>query len=251
MNKPRWPDRLEQVLATWPKWQCGLSSPPTVEKELKGGLSNKSWLISTDLGWAVVRLNSPMDSLFNIDRYREQTILAALSSTPFCPDVWYCSPEYGYLVYEFIDGKTLSDTALNVSDFKDQITKLLAMIQQVTLTLPRFDYWQHLCHYRRQLIDLNLCLPKKLENSFKAYQDELQSFQLAPWAPVLVHHDLTAENIIVMDDRLVVIDWEYAAMGYAGMDNSLWMNSKDPFAPVIDAYRELINGFWYLLSTAN
>ena len=38
------------------------------------------------------------------------------------------------------------------------------------------------------------------------------------WAPVLCHHDLIAENIIIRQDSIVFIDWEFAALGHPAYD---------------------------------
>ena len=38
------------------------------------------------------------------------------------------------------------------------------------------------------------------------------------WDPVICHHDMVPENIIVNDRGLFIIDWEYAALGHPGLD---------------------------------
>ena len=40
----------------------------------------------------------------------------------------------------------------------------------------------------------------------------------SPWAPVLCHHDLIAENIIIRQDSIVFIDWEFAGLGHPAFD---------------------------------
>ena len=39
------------------------------------------------------------------------------------------------------------------------------------------------------------------------------AFDAAAIRPVLCHNDLQLQNLVVQDDRIVVLDWEYAGMG--------------------------------------
>ena len=240
--------RLERALAAWPRW--GLGSPPVVVRQLTGGLSNSSWLVSADAGPAVGRLNSRHDHCFNIDREREAAILRHLAGERFMPDVWYCSPSEGVLVSAYVEGEVLADRACLAPRTLERVGELLAHLQEICPPLPRFDYWAHLCHYRRQVMARGIAIPPEQQHLFDRHQEMLEQFQRADWLPTLVHHDLTPANLIATDDGLVLLDWEYAAMGYPGMDTGLWFSDADPFADVVAVYRELINGLWAQLSAA-
>lgn len=92
-------------------------------------------------------------------------------------------------------------------------------------------------------------VPDKLEILYKQNADALQNFQQSEWAVSLVHHDLNPGNLIATETGLVLIDWEYAAPGYAGMDSSRWLMNNDPCAGVVQAYIQLIDGYWQLLAS--
>ena len=38
------------------------------------------------------------------------------------------------------------------------------------------------------------------------------------WTPVICHHDLVAENIIITESGPILLDWEYAALGHPALD---------------------------------
>lgn len=250
MNNPNFLPRLDKALATWPHWQVRLSAAPIIEGELHGGLSNRSWLVNTGAGRAVVRLNSTRDGVFNIDRERERTVLNTLAGRDFIPDIWFCDPAQGVLVSGFVEGEIVGDQAQRQPRIQEQMGELLARIQGTALDLPKFDYWQHLTHYRRQVLRLELPVPAPLVELFAQYGEALRRFQDAHWQPVLVHHDLTPANLIATERGLVLLDWEYAARGYGGMDTLAWFSGDDPFAIEVDVYRQLINGYWQLLAGA-
>jgi aminoglycoside phosphotransferase (APT) family kinase protein len=58
-----------------------------------------------------------------------------------------------------------------------------------------------------------------------------------------VHHDLVPANVLDTGDRLVLIDWEYAAPGHPDIDR--W--SVDPWRvtePFVAEMMDWINGLW-------
>ena len=241
-------ERLAAALATWRHWQPPLSESPRVVRPLPGGLSNSSWLLESDRGPCVVRLNSRRDARFNVDRLREQAVLQALAQEAFAPRVWHCDPVAGLLVTEFVAGDPLPVDAAGDPAVVRRVGRILDRLESLQLPLPRFDYWRHLCHYRDQVLVSHLTIPGPLEQRFREHREALRAFQQAPWQPVPVHHDLLPANLVAGPRGLVLLDWEYAAMGYAGMDRQLWTPGGDPFGAEIAAYSELINGYWHLLS---
>ena len=241
-------DRLAAALATWRHWQPAPTEAPRVVRALAGGLSNSSWLLESDRGPCVVRLNSRRDARFHVDRHREEVVLGALAQEAFAPRVWHCDPVGGVLVTAFVAGKPLPVDAVSDPAVVRQVERILDRLESLQLPLPRFDYWRHLCHYRDQVLASPLAIPDPLEQCFREHREALRTFQQASWQPVLVHHDLLPANLVDGPRGLVLLDWEYAAMGYAGMDRQLWTPGGDPYGAEIAAYSELINGYWHLLS---
>lgn len=240
--------RLEQALATWPLWRPSPGVRPVVVEPLQGGLTNESWLVETDRGPGVVRLNSRFDRELAIDRVREQRIHSAVAILGNAPPIWFCDPVQGILVTRFIPGRVWQGEECRNPENRARLARVMAHIQKVAPPLPKFDYWKHLCHYEACLDRLGVTPDPELRDRKSAHGAAIKAFQNSPWTPVLVHHDLEAGNIIATENRLFILDWEYAALGYRGMD----FPGEEEFTPgvngaVVEVLGQLINGYWSLL----
>jgi len=239
--------RLDVAIDSWRSWQPGLSRRPQVVDSLPGGLTNTSWLVETDRGLVVVRINSPHDKSLNIDRHREEHIHRAVAWAGLAPAIVFCDALKGFLVSEYIRGTIWQAESFQRTDNQKKLLQLLDSIQKIRLPLPKFDYWQHLCHYDFFLKSLGATIPDDLNNRKKNHQRQIQEFQSAPWRPVLTHHDLQSGNIIERKGRLYVIDWEYAAMGCGDMDCQVAGGKNDGGWAVIPLLQSLISDYWLLV----
>ena len=200
----------------WRHWKKAndltCNSLPMVEKELGIGLVNRSFLVRSGKFRAVVRVNSIDSDKLGIDRLRESQILEALEGKEFVPNILYCDEDV--LVTEYISGVKLDKESLKSSEFRSHLSSVLCRIQTTYVTdMNRFSYLECCNSYARNLpynpsevVDWQrLCLvAKEIDRSF--------------WAPVLCHHDLIADNIIIRRDSIVFIDWEFAALGHPAFD---------------------------------
>ena len=77
---------------------------------------------------------------------------------------------------------------------------------------PR-NYLDYCRQYLNQLseVTVSALVVKQIEEAARAVDGEA-------WDPVICHHDMVPENIIVNDRGLFIIDWEYAALGHPGLD---------------------------------
>lgn len=230
---------LQQALSTWPRWLPDPGSPPRVMRPLEGGLTNRSWLVDTENGQAVIRLNCPDGHILGINRDHEAMILAAVAANGLAPPVWYRDDDL--LVCGWIEG-----TVWTSSDFTANTARLMALVEQysaVALPLPPFDYSAHIDHYRHQLLEWGCPLPAGLEQQLRQLRPVIERWQQS-FVPALTHHDLTPGNVIEdPDGRLWVLDWEYAALGCPALDLSgLGSGSGFPEALV-----SLMGAYWQLV----
>lgn len=181
-------------------------------RELLGGRTNKSFLVSSGAFQAVVRVNSPVSIKLGINRRREKKILGLLEPTGLIPKVFFIDDEL--LVSEFIEGSCLTDKSLKNSHIMESLSKALAVVQAVKMidTGPR-NYLDYCQQYLSQLSDKTVS-PAVV----KQIKDAAKAVDAAGWEPVICHHDMVPENIIINKEGLFLIDWEYAALGHPGLD---------------------------------
>lgn len=205
----------EDALKTWLSWQSLPSGKPTLVRPLKG-LTNRSWLVSTDSGAVVLRLNNPNEQSLGIDRLREAAILQALSSKGMTPLVLYQNHVAGILVTEYRDGLVYSASTLP-DDKREVLRGVIAQYQNIGLDLPRFNYFEYLLEYAETVRSLD-CFETDWEQGWQLFLAQLELFQQGVWTPVLTHHDLQGDNVILCEGSISLIDWEYAAYGHPAFD---------------------------------
>ena len=207
---------MQLALSSWQDWNTsGLEAPeaePEVVSELFGGRTNKTFLVSSGDFRAVVRVNSPDAIKLGIDRQREKRILQLLQPTGLVPKVLFIHDEF--LVSEFIEGNSLTNESLKNSHIMESLSEALAVVQSIQMpdASPR-NYLDYCRQYLNQLseVTVSALVVKQIEEAARAVDREA-------WDPVICHHDMVPENIIVNDRGLFIIDWEYAALGHPGLD---------------------------------
>jgi thiamine kinase len=207
---------MRLALSSWQDWNTsGLEAPeaePEVVSELFGGRTNKTFLVSSGDFRAVIRINSPDAVKLGIDRQREKRILQLLQPTGLVPKVLFIHDEF--LVSEFIEGNSLTDKSLKNSHIMESLSEALAVVQSIQMpdASPR-NYLDYCRQYLNQLseVTVSALVVKQIEEAARAVDGEA-------WDPVICHHDMVPENIIVNDRGLFIIDWEYAALGHPGLD---------------------------------
>ncbi len=199
---------------TWPQWRLALDCPPKIIRRLPGGLTNQHYLLNAGGLKVVMRINNPDTARLGIDRQREQKILEQINGKPFAPTVFYCEPQQGVLVTQYVEGTQWQPDSLDNPQKIDSLIALISQIHGMSSGIPRFDYSAHVHNYWQRLHDSGKPFPMSAQRLYRSIEARLPAFQAALQQPVLCHHDLTPANIIEnTDGQLIVLDWEYAGGG--------------------------------------
>jgi thiamine kinase len=206
---------LQQTLSNWQEWQAdenAISSRPQVVRELLGGKTNRSFLVASGAFQAVVRVNASNSLSLGINRSREQKILQLLQPTGCVPKLLFSSDQV--LVTGYCEGRHWTQADLSDTGNRRAVNTMLEQIQSIAVPdLPPRNYVDYCTAYISQL-DQKLIDPALVEMILRASA----AIDNSVWPAVISHHDLVPENIIVTVDGLVLLDWEYAAMGHPALD---------------------------------
>jgi aminoglycoside phosphotransferase (APT) family kinase protein len=91
---------------------------------IKHGLTNRSWLVTTDRNRLVVRLSEAAAQELQIDRDSEAVVLQAVARAGIGPEVIRCNPEHGILVTRYV-GPTWNEQDAQSPDNIDRLGQLL------------------------------------------------------------------------------------------------------------------------------
>lgn len=206
--------KLAKALADWPLWPFA-AAPIRAEQvsRLNGGLTNECYLLTLDCGQYVLRVAGGAE--LDINREAEYQIHSLLAARQLTPAVRYKAADNSYWLRDFVQGESLSAADLHIPN----LHLMLAALQQVhrlkplpevpvlSINAKAEQYWQ--------------TINGQYTVDFSALKSALQQqFQHAPSPELcLCHMDPTPGNWIKTSaGLLVLLDWEYAALGHPWWD---------------------------------
>jgi thiamine kinase-like enzyme len=203
------PRSPEDILRALPCWRGAISIAP-----LHGGLSNANFTVTDSSGAYVARLGRDFP-FHHVNRRREAEVSRWAFGAGLSPEVIHSAE--GVLVCRRIDGRAYQ--AEDVGRDLDRIVALIRRCHQDMSALAQGEanlFWVFhvLRDYARTLARHPGAgaLPRMMEIA-----RAMEAAQI-PLPIIFGHHDLLPANFMADDNRLWLIDWEYAGFGTAMFD---------------------------------
>lgn len=207
----------EIALGDWRQWSGDLSSKPSIAGKLNGGLSNRSYLLKSDIGKLVLRINGPGSLLPGANRNDEINIWKAAAKQGIAPTLIFVDPQYRYLVSTYINSDLPAKPQFDKAII-DQAFSLLKSCHQLDVKASSINYVNHIEHYWQIIEAKNQPINPDLIKQRKPIQQTLDSLLQSNTPTGICHHDPVKANFVGTPDRLYLIDWEYACNGLQIMD---------------------------------
>ncbi len=180
-------------------------SPPRI-KAIPDGRTNQNFFVHDGDRAFFARLGVDLPH-HGISRANELRCCRLAAEAGIAPKVAFAAE--GVMVTEFVDGRTLIQSEPVSNDILFRLAQGLRRLHEyeVPRDLAPFD---PLDRCRRQL--------EALPDTAVPPARRLRVMEILRRAPRLearglIHADLIPENIIIRDDALVLVDWEYAGLG--------------------------------------
>jgi len=209
--------QAKTALNSWPQWDIPLRGKPVILKPLSGGRSNRSFLLESNAGKLVLRVNGPDSLLPGATRSYESQIWQAASEQGIAPPLVHVNDQQGFLVSAYIDNNLQPDPRLNGA-FVDQAFDLLSRCHKLKINAPAISYAGHIEHYWNILEVKNSLSRPSLFEQKDHMESVLESLINSGTSTGLCHHDPVGSNFVGSPKKLYLIDWEYAARGLLVMD---------------------------------
>lgn len=205
---------LTSILKHWREWGLDLAEEPVAVRALENGLTNRNFLLNSAGRKLVLRLNAANSVALGIDRMIEAKILAVTATVGLSPKRYYCDPEKGILVTDFLDAwqpQTLNSVHLKL------LAKRLWQVHQLDVDVPAVSYVDYTECYMEQLYRRQGGLTRQQEQWRATELPFVEVFESraglpAGIGPRLCHHDPSPSHWRLQDEQLCLIDWEYAAL---------------------------------------
>ena len=172
-------------------------------KELKGGLTNRVYLVRSDGRQCALRLHDGRSDSIYPDRTSELTILEFAAKAGIAPAVVFADFDAGILVTEYLRGTVWRESDLESDENIESLTELLRRVH----ALPS-------CGTRMNLTGMAEKYEEYLERRQEMRAFASNCVRIISESPVhqsiaCCHNDIVASNIID-SGGLKLIDWEYA-----------------------------------------
>jgi thiamine kinase-like enzyme len=197
---------LEQVLDE----VAELADPGRTVSDLPGGLTNANYKVVTGAGAYVVRRWSDDTGLLAIDRDNEYENSVRAAEVGVGAGVVAYLPEDNTMVMEWLEGATLSAAELRAGTILDQVAAACRRLHGARRFRDDFDMFEIQPRYLEIVRRRGFRLPERyaeFEPQMAAIRD---AFAVNDEGTVPCNNDLLAENFMLTQSGLRLIDYEYS-----------------------------------------
>jgi thiamine kinase-like enzyme len=227
---------LEEVLAAVPE----LRDPDSVEP-LMGGLTNTNYKVTSASGSYVVRISGKDTSLLAVDRENEVHNTIAAAETGVGAPFIAALPEQDALVLGFLDGEVMDAERLRSGEHIAAIAAACRRLHAGRRFLKDFDMFEIQPAYLEIVRGRGFRLPAGYEELEPRIRELESAMRVRPEPAVPCNNDLLAENFILIDGEMRLIDYEYSGNNEASFElGNVWSESSLSQAQL----EELVAAYW-------
>ena len=172
-------------------------------RELKGGLTNRTYLVECADASFVLRLDAAHTSTFNPDRFGEIEIQKQAAAAGLAPELIFADADSGILLSRYVPGRSWDASDLDDNKNLEALADLLRRVHDLPASGILFDPNNVAKRYVG-----NLETHDGL-HVFALRCEEIIADIPMSGKPRCCHNDVVAANIIG-DPALKLLDWEYA-----------------------------------------
>ncbi|MEN9507167.1 MAG: hypothetical protein RI958_3093 [Actinomycetota bacterium] len=183
---------------------------------LGGGITNHNFVVTVDGEQFVVRIPGEHTELLGIDRTHEAVATRQAAELGIAPEVVGELPGVGTLITRLAPGLSADDRS--VDDRLEDVVDLLTRFHHSGTLPSRFPVHRVVERHARDAATRGVTPPPAFEHLQRRSRAIEAAFARSADRPVPCHNDLLPANVLVGDDRVWLIDFEYAGMNDAFFD---------------------------------
>lgn len=219
---------VEEALALIP----GYSDARLVSR-LSDGPTNASYLLEQSGEQFVLRLDKPEATTLGLDRANEKRVCEALAGAGLALPPVHFDPAAGVYLRHFVPGRAWTVSDLAAAGNLERLADLLRRLHSLTPAVRKFEPLAAAQRYAAQSGGV------RTRTILSEAESRAAELVREPGAGVLCHNDLVCQNVLE-GPQLMLIDWEYAAIGDAYFDLAVVVRHHDLDEPasmvLLEAY---------------
>jgi thiamine kinase-like enzyme len=205
---------LEEAISRVPQWA---GAKDLIVTPLVGGITNSNFRIDTAGESFVLRITGANTELLGINRQYEYAANLAAGKLGIAPEVYYFIEPEGYLVTRFFHGRSASPEELSEPENIRRVMDTIRRIHTMPAIPGTFDVFRVIRDYSETARRFQVAFPKDFDWLIKRLQEAEKAISTHPYQACPCHNDLLNANFLT-NGKLIILDWEYAAMGNAFFD---------------------------------
>ncbi|MGQ0668630.1 MAG: phosphotransferase [Actinomycetota bacterium] len=206
---------LEAAIRAVPAWE-GLD--PAEVTPITLGITNRNFRVDIGGESFVVRLSGKDTDLLGIDRAAECEAATAAAAVGVAPEVFAFLSDHGALITRFVEGTSIPEETLQGEEVLEKVVASVRAIHEGPPIPSTFDAFRVVEDYREVAESRNVQIPDGYGTAHRLAAEIEAAFGAAPMPPRPCHNDLLNANFIMRNDRVFIVDYEYAGMGHLFFD---------------------------------
>jgi thiamine kinase len=204
-------------------------------EQLADGPTNASYLVERDAERWILRVDKTEARVLGLDRANERIVCEAIAAAGLTPPYRYFEGAEGVSLRPFIAGRSLRRDDLLEPRTLQRLADVLRRLHRLPPVGVGFDVAGAVRRYATQLATPQAAA---LAGQATGLLAEIGHYSRSP---ALCHNDLVAENMVqTAQGDLLLIDWEYAALGDPTFDLAVVVRHHELDPPLsqvlIEAY---------------
>jgi thiamine kinase-like enzyme len=179
---------------------------------LRGGITNRNYLVDTRNKSFVLRIGSDNTELLGIDRSVEYACSLAAAKLGVGTEVIDCLPEHGSIVTGFARGRLLRPTDVQEPAVLGRIVEALRRYHEGPAGAGTFSPFAIVRDYYALAWNRQVAFPPVIGEAMERFA-LIEAALETDGAPCPCHNDLLSSNLIYDGSTIRIIDWEYGGMG--------------------------------------
>jgi thiamine kinase-like enzyme len=221
--------KVRDVLMTmgFPAGPCHVSV-----RVLSGGANNVNLCLQCGRDKWALKLRDPLGARFGVDARAAIDCQRAAAQAGVAPPVQaHLWPE-GHFVSDFVDGETLGPDSIRDQRLAADIAKTLHRLHEVRGLFREFSIFEDIRTFLKGARDIGNPEPPDLADLLRIAA-QMETIVLKTPAPrALCHNDLVPQNLMRASGNLLLVDFDYAGVGWvaadlAGMTSQAQMTAQE------------------------
>ena len=203
------PLTVDEAIARVPMWANAGDLKISI---LGGGITNSNYRVDTGGESFVLRIAGVDTELLGIMRDYEYAANLAAGKLGIAPEVVYMIQPEGYLVTRFITARPFPPEEITQPENIRRVIEVVRQIHSMPEIPGFFSVFRTIEDYAEIAHRYHVEFPEKFDWLME-WTHEAESALMADPEPLRpCHNDLLNANFLI-DDRIHILDWEYAGMG--------------------------------------